>query len=89
MTQGVCVGVLQLPQGQLVRREPWVAVSWPEVLHAECDGDGGDEVCPGRGDGGAQAVPSHHGASSVVVRLWRSRQSKLHLRYGGGDGDDD
>ena len=89
MTQGVCAGVSQLPQEQLVRRGPWVAASWPVVLHAEYDGDGGDEVCPGRDDGGAQAVPSHHGANSVVVRLWRSRQSKLRLRYGGGDGGDD
>ena len=66
-----------------------MAASWPEVLHAECDGDGGDEACLGRDGGGAQAVLSHLGVNSIVVHLWRSRELKLHLRYGGGDGDDD
>ena len=46
-----------------------MAASWPEVLHAECDGGGDDEVCLGRDGGGAQAVPSQRVASSIVVRL--------------------
>jgi hypothetical protein len=53
-----------------------------------CDDDGG-AVCPGHGDGGAQAALGHFGAGSTVAHLRLPPHLKLCPRRGGGGGDGD